>query len=419
MVNNVFQEWRCFGKSVLGASHISKNLPNQDAIKISSSQNLPIILAVSDGHGSAKSFRSDRGSKLAVKTAITVIEDLLPNLNNLEAQLSNSEIINLVENEFPRKIVYKWQQAVDKDLLKSPIKSTEWDALEKQEGENAKQLVVDNPKIVYGATVLSVVVTELSICYWQLGDGDILCIDEARNVTRPLPPDDRLLANETTSLCMKDAWKNFRSQREFYPAGTTKEKPVLILASTDGYANSYASEEDFCELAREHLDDIRKEGVEKKEQELSQHLEEVSTKGSGDDITLGMIRQIETSDRDSQIMLIKQEVQKNHEDLKKKITKFKTRSTIALTIAIASLLANVASGIGWFELYQQNFSTLEKIQQLEKKQIKPDNSAKPNSNPSQTNNNDRVEQKTSKPPASKPSDTANENKKGKNPEKNR
>ncbi|MFM7713741.1 MAG: protein phosphatase 2C domain-containing protein, partial [Microcystis sp.] len=66
MKENIPQlKWRCIGESVKGASHVRSGLPNQDAIRWfpESGIGLPLILAVSDGHGSAKSFRSDRGSR--------------------------------------------------------------------------------------------------------------------------------------------------------------------------------------------------------------------------------------------------------------------------------------------------------------------------------------------------------------------
>lgn len=395
MVNKFDPQWLCFGESVQGASHKRKSLPNQDAIKILFDRQLPVILAVSDGHGSAKSFRSQTGSEIAVNKAIEAIQELFPTINEQIEQQSFrpfSETVNLLENTLPRKIVHKWKECIDNQ---SEITEQEWENLEQQEGARAKQLVVENPAIAYGATLLCVFVTDFFILYLQLGDGDILCVNEKGQVTRPLSPDERLLANETTSLCLKDAWKDFRIHLEAYPPGTTQKKPVLILASTDGYGNSYASEEDLCEVAREHLDRIRQYGVEKIEKELCQLLEEVSTKGSGDDITLGMIRQIEMSDSDAQnsrisqaekaIEIVKevQETQKQQidgisriqnsnktaddvekikeihkslrnsdEDLKKKITKLQKRINIALTIAIASLMG-IPSSIWLFNRLNQ------------------------------------------------------------------
>ena len=74
-----FQPWRLMLETVKGASHDRQNLPNQDHGKFyqPNENRLPIILAISDGHGSAKSFRSDRGSKFAVETAIELLGGLV------------------------------------------------------------------------------------------------------------------------------------------------------------------------------------------------------------------------------------------------------------------------------------------------------------------------------------------------------
>ena len=61
--------WRAIGRSVRGASHVRSSLPNQDAIAWfpDSGKGPPLIVAVSDGHGSPRNFRSDVGSKIAVE----------------------------------------------------------------------------------------------------------------------------------------------------------------------------------------------------------------------------------------------------------------------------------------------------------------------------------------------------------------
>lgn len=71
--------WRCIGHSARGSSHVRSDLPNQDAIEFfpESGRGLPLILAIADGHGSAKSFRSDIGSRIAVQTATRVLREFV------------------------------------------------------------------------------------------------------------------------------------------------------------------------------------------------------------------------------------------------------------------------------------------------------------------------------------------------------
>ena len=62
------KSWRVIGASVRGAAHLSSGAPNRDAIHWLPEYGAgpPVILAVSDGRGSAKCIRSDVGSRLAV-----------------------------------------------------------------------------------------------------------------------------------------------------------------------------------------------------------------------------------------------------------------------------------------------------------------------------------------------------------------
>jgi serine/threonine protein phosphatase PrpC len=72
-------EWRVIGETVPGASHLRAGIPNQDSILYirESSRGLPIVLSLSDGHGSPKCFRSDRGSQFAVKKAAFLVSEFL------------------------------------------------------------------------------------------------------------------------------------------------------------------------------------------------------------------------------------------------------------------------------------------------------------------------------------------------------
>src|SRR5262245_11773933 len=57
--------WRAVTASVRGSSHVRQSLPNQDAVVVETSKRGGLAVAVSDGHGSRDSFRSDVGAQLA------------------------------------------------------------------------------------------------------------------------------------------------------------------------------------------------------------------------------------------------------------------------------------------------------------------------------------------------------------------
>lgn len=62
--------WRTLTASVRGAAHERSGLPNQDAVRVARfDEGRALLVALADGHGSAKNFRSQPGARLAVATA--------------------------------------------------------------------------------------------------------------------------------------------------------------------------------------------------------------------------------------------------------------------------------------------------------------------------------------------------------------
>jgi hypothetical protein len=174
----------------------------------------------------------------------------------------------------PNQIVTQWRKMVENHLIQYPFQDEE-------------KHLIDNENVflVYGATLLIVLISENFILYAQLGDGDILTVSNSNGVNHPLPADERLFANETTSLCMPDAENNFRIKMEIIES----PPPVLILAASDGYANSFLKESGFLQVSTDLLTAIRQEGIDKVRYSLPTWLNETSIEGSGDDITAGIV----------------------------------------------------------------------------------------------------------------------------------
>jgi hypothetical protein len=109
----------------------------------------------------------------------------------------------------------------------------------------------------------------------------------------PLPKDDRLFGNETTSLCLPESWSDFRFR--LLPIDSNNPYPALILLSTDGYANSFSQDSEFekvgtdlLEIICEHPDGLQ-EGISSIQENLPNWLSIASEKGSGDDTTVGIL----------------------------------------------------------------------------------------------------------------------------------
>lgn len=282
------QRWRVISETVPGAAHVRAQRDNQDACEWFPRSQLgpPLVLAIADGHGSAKCFRSKKGAEIAVSGAVLVLQDFLHD-QTPDVSLSTSK--RLIEDRLPRQLHRRWMQDVQLDIHSHPILAEELDRLAQSDGVAARETVEANTWLAYGATLLAVFIAETYIAYMQLGDGDILTVSDNGEVEMPLPPDGRLFANETTSLSSHTAWQDFRIR--FQPI--TETTPALILVSTDGYANSFRSQKGFFQVGSDILQLMRSDGAGAVEQSLKAWLIESSQVGSGDDITVGIMYRVD------------------------------------------------------------------------------------------------------------------------------
>jgi hypothetical protein len=115
--------------------------------------------------------------------------------------------------------------------------------------------------------------------------------DSSGEVTRPIPRDEALIANETTSLCMENPLPEFRFRFQY----VRDNPPGIVLLSTDGYPNSFRSQEGFLKVGTDLLEMLRTDGGDSVENDLPGWLQEASTSGSGDDVTLGIVYRLEPS----------------------------------------------------------------------------------------------------------------------------
>ena len=276
--------WRATGETVLGASHLRSSTPNQDSIlqMRESGTTLPLILNVSDGHGSDKCFRSDRGSHFAVEIAAMLVSEFLWRNENI---VDSTELEKRAKEFLPGEFVKRWRAAVEADLAEKPFLEEEFKKLEERDGARARKIVEANPPLAYGATSLTVLLTDAFILYMQLGDGEILTVSDKGEVKLPLPPDERLFANETTSLCSEKAASDFRVMVQ----AISSEPPALILMTTDGYANSFSDDEGFFKVGSDILEMMRADGFDSVGANVEAWIEEATRVGSGDDCTLGII----------------------------------------------------------------------------------------------------------------------------------
>ena len=257
--------WQLISTSVTGASHLQKQKPNQDAIRhYQAVADSLVIMTVADGHGGEKYSHSDWGAKFATKAAITVLKETFKN----QQDFSLSQIKRLAEEDIPKAIVRSWQEKIDDYCQRQPALNNE------------------HKYRYFGTTLLIALILPRCIVYWQLGDGDIITLADDGLLSHPIPIDNRLLGNETTSLCGKKPWLDFRT---FFQPITDKQPPRFILLATDGYSNAHSSAAAFEQTVLDIAEFISTEGHAWVREQLPDWLEEASKKGSGDDISVGIL----------------------------------------------------------------------------------------------------------------------------------
>jgi hypothetical protein len=277
-------EWRLATASCQGATHRHRGLNNQDNVAATGEGQLPLVLAVSDGHGSDKCFRSHRGSRFAVDVAKWYLTDALRALN---PELHPVEALARLKNWLPRAISTEWRRQVAQDLEREPFNDEEIGKLRTARGEGAVQAVDRHPMLAYGATLVAAAVTDRLAVFLQLGDGDILIVDPAGKAEMVLGAGPSI-GEETDSLSLEEAPSRVRM--DVRPVRSPQSRLVeLIMVSTDGYSKSYATDAEFARVATDVTAMIRTMGFESVEAQLPNWLESVTNEGAGDDVTVGLM----------------------------------------------------------------------------------------------------------------------------------
>lgn len=291
---NASAPWKVFAASVRGATHVRKQLPNQDAclFDVGTDGAPPIIVAVSDGHGSERCFRSDVGSHLAVETALIECRACLEGLTGA----SPSEVKDAIQRRFLGQLVRAWCQCVLQHAVEHAFTDDEVSKAQANLSLTvASGLSEEQTLHAYGATLLVVMLTEKFALYLQLGDGEMLVVHESADkehpaeslaeVSRPLIRDESLIANETTSLCRDDAERRFRVRLQVFDG----DPPSLILICTDGYSNAFESTAGFEQVGGDLLHALHEQGVETISAGFADELVNASRVGSGDDVTVVVV----------------------------------------------------------------------------------------------------------------------------------
>ena len=265
------------GESIKGATHERNGSPLQDSHRIMEVSDHITILSVADGHGSNKCPRSDRGSQMAVNAFCDVISRYLVNYGQTEDGLSN--LVTFLNREgdmrFAQDVCEEWQSRVKNSFYKDK------DELYLDDNGNYKW---DEIYSLYGTTLLGLLITDTFIFTFQIGDGDINLV--TKDSIDVLVEPEKFLGTETHSLSKPDAWR--KSVSSLRRKEIESDEPYMYMLSTDGFANSYVSDEEFNKTCMDYFKMIEDHGFDAVKDNLGKWLKETSEFGCGDDITVVM-----------------------------------------------------------------------------------------------------------------------------------
>ncbi|MCQ2409550.1 MAG: protein phosphatase 2C domain-containing protein [Clostridia bacterium] len=270
------RKYQGFAVSVKGYSHGEGIC--QDASAFFSDSKMAVI-SVCDGHGSEHHFRSDKGSKIACSIAVEAIKEFI--YNNPKILETNSLELDKQIRHLKEHIIYRWNEETKKDFDSYPLSVEEMTHLkEKDRDEYTSSLTISDYANIYGTTFIAGVITKDFYLILQLGDGNALILDK-RGLTQPVPEDENIHFQFTTSICQKDAISNFRHSYGF-------ASPAAMILTSDGFRNSFINDDYFTDTIKEILSDINSQDPEAVRAGLEEDLPVLSKKGSGDDISLAL-----------------------------------------------------------------------------------------------------------------------------------
>ncbi len=220
-----------FCHSVIGASHVAKGTVCQDFSNFQSTESYSIAV-VADGHGSKKHFRSDVGSRLAVRATLRTVRNFYRDPDEFEASFQENpkDIIKKIE----KQIISRWNREVSKHYRKNPVTD------EERAPFTDEQLDAIKMESIYGTTLIAIVMGKDYVFGMQLGDGSLVVIDEDGEAEMPIVDDESAPANMTASMSNSNAIDMFN-------CFVMMDIPMAVFVSTDGLFTSFRSEEDFLD----------------------------------------------------------------------------------------------------------------------------------------------------------------------------
>lgn len=287
--------------SCQGESHKASNKPCQDYSQAESKGAFAVAI-VSDGHGGARYFRSDKGSELAVNIAKEAIERFVkeestakvfhsdglvqygvnPDASNDDAYRSLSWLVSYVIRQWNIEIV---EHAKSNDITDWERENVEDKYL--NEFENCLKSGNGSLEKIYGCTLMAYVMTEDYWFSFQIGDGKIVFFnigEHGMEAKQLVPWDDQCFLNRTTSICDSDAASEFRFA--YCGNGTF---PEAVFLGSDGIDDTYGDGDRLTDFYIRLYKEIATSSPRQVLNTLESDLPRISKMGSQDDMSIACV----------------------------------------------------------------------------------------------------------------------------------
>ena len=155
------------------------------------------------------------------------------------------------------------------------------------DGDRAS-LAIDNGIKAYGTTFVAGIMSQDFLFIIKLGDSNAsIVLDDGSVIMPDELADPQLQFNRTTSLCNSDADIQFRN---YFMRIDDSNRPAALILTSDGVINCYHTEEAFKSFIKNISDAYAEERTEDAHSELEATLNTLSEKGSGDDLSIAVVR---------------------------------------------------------------------------------------------------------------------------------
>lgn len=274
-----------YSTSIRGASHDSNGKPCQDSSSCIVCEDYAVAV-VSDGHSGSRYFRSEIGSKWAVKAAMDVISSCM-GAGRVDFITGIGQDPHGIMTRLTDAVLTKWAELVQEYDAENPH-SEEERSLEGQDGDDMLR--------AYGATLICGVLSDGLAFGFQIGDGELVLVNDASSELMPMPEDPDCFLNRTSSICGSDASSRFRhfvmsmtvEDDESDNLRTIRADPrriTSISVCTDGLSTSFNSDESLMRYCMAIPEVLSSGGVRK----LKENLELRSRSNTCDDVSISVV----------------------------------------------------------------------------------------------------------------------------------